>query len=52
MASRGVDYVVDFAKTGKKPSGFINTGATLITDNPIKGLPSNDTAWGKQNCWG
>jgi fructose transport system substrate-binding protein len=52
MASRGVDYVVDFAKTGKKPSGFINTGATLITDKPIQGLPSKDTAWGKQNCWG
>jgi fructose transport system substrate-binding protein len=52
MASRGVDYVVDFVKTGKKPSGFINTGATLITDKPIQGLPSKDTAWGKQNCWG
>src|SRR3981081_4055928 len=52
MALRGVDYIVDFAKTGKKPSGFINTGATLITDKPFSGLPSKDTAWGKQNCWG
>ena len=52
MAVRGVDFVVDFAKTGKKPSGFINTGATLITDKPFPGLPSKDTAFGKQNCWG
>ncbi len=27
MATKGVDYVVDYAKTGKKPSGFIDTGA-------------------------
>jgi fructose transport system substrate-binding protein len=51
MATRGVDYVVDFAKTGKKPSGFINTGAKLITDKPL-GLPAKDTKWGAENCWG
>jgi fructose transport system substrate-binding protein len=52
MATRGVEAVVDFAKTGKKPSGFINTGATLITDKPFPGLPSKDTKFGKENCWG
>jgi fructose transport system substrate-binding protein len=52
MATRGVDYVVDYAKTGKKPSGFINTGATLITDKPFPDLPSKDTTWGLENCWG
>jgi len=52
MATRGVDYVVDFVKTGKKPSGFINTGATLITDKPFSGLPSKDTKFGLENCWG
>jgi fructose transport system substrate-binding protein len=52
MATRGVDYVVDFAKTGKKPSGFINTGATLITDKPFSDLPSKDTKFGIENCWG
>lgn len=52
MATRGVDYVVDFVKTGKKPSGFINTGATLITDKPFPGLPSKDTKFGLENCWG
>ena len=52
MAARGVDYVVDFVKTGKKPSGFINTGATLITDKPFSDLPSKDTKFGLENCWG
>ena len=52
MAARGVDYVVDYAKTGKKPSGFINTGASLITDKPFSDLPSKDTKWGLENCWG
>jgi len=52
MAAKGVDYVVDYAKTGNKPSGFINTGASLITDKPFSGLESKDTKWGLQNCWG
>jgi len=52
MATRGVDYVIDFAKTGKKPSGFIDTGATLITDKPFSDLPSKDTKFGIENCWG
>ncbi|HXM26795.1 MAG TPA: substrate-binding domain-containing protein [Chthoniobacterales bacterium] len=52
MATRGVDYVADYVKSGKKPSGFINTGAKLITDKPFSGLPSQDTKWGLENCWG
>jgi fructose transport system substrate-binding protein len=52
MAARGVDYVVEYAKSGKKPTGFINTGASLITDKPYPGLPSKDTKWGLENCWG
>ncbi|MDQ0276708.1 fructose transport system substrate-binding protein [Arthrobacter silviterrae] len=52
MAQKGVDAVVTFAKDGTKPSGFIDTGAQLITDHPVAGLDSKDTAWGLQNCWG
>jgi fructose transport system substrate-binding protein len=52
MATQGVDYVVDFAKTGKKPSGFIDTGAELITDKPFSDLPSKNTKFGVENCWG
>jgi fructose transport system substrate-binding protein len=52
MAEDGVNAVFDYAQSGKKPSGFIDTGATLITDKPVAGLASKDTAWGAQNCWG
>ncbi|MFC9694910.1 substrate-binding domain-containing protein [Kribbella sp. NPDC056951] len=52
MAEQGVDAVVAFAKDGKKPTGFQDTGAQLITDKPLAGLDSKDTAWGSQNCWG
>jgi fructose transport system substrate-binding protein len=52
MATLGIDAVAEYAKTGKKPSGFINTGSELITDKPVAGLDSHDTAWGLKNCWG
>jgi fructose transport system substrate-binding protein len=52
MAQDGVDAVVNFAKTNKKPSGFVDTGSQLITDKPVSGLDSKDTAWGLKNCWG
>jgi fructose transport system substrate-binding protein len=35
-----------------KPTGFVDTGAMLITDKPVQGLTSKDTTWGAQNCWG
>jgi fructose transport system substrate-binding protein len=52
MATLGVDAVVKYAKDHTKPSGFNDTGAQLITDKPVAGLDSKDTAWGLQNCWG
>ena len=52
MATEGVDAVVDFAKTGKKVSGYTDTGVTLITDKPQPGVDSKDTAFGLANCWG
>ncbi|UVK54700.1 substrate-binding domain-containing protein [Mesorhizobium sp. AR02] len=52
MAANGVDAVVEYAASGKKPSGFVNTGSFLITDKPIAGIDSKDTEWGLKNCWG
>ncbi len=52
MATMGVDDVVTYAKTGKKPSGFVDTGAMIITNHPFPGLPSKDAAWGAKACWG
>jgi fructose transport system substrate-binding protein len=52
MAADGVAAVVQYAQDGTKPSGFTDTGSQLITDTPVEGLESKDTAWGLENCWG
>jgi fructose transport system substrate-binding protein len=52
MASMGVDAGVEFAKTGKKASGYVDTGVTLITDKPMAGVDSKDTKVGTDLCWG
>lgn len=52
MAEQGVDAVVAYAQEGTKPTGFHDTGSVLITDNPVDGVESEDTAWGAENCWG
>jgi fructose transport system substrate-binding protein len=52
MASLGVDAGVEYAKTGKKVSGYTDTGVTLITDKPMSGIDSKDTKFGLENCWG
>ena len=51
MAADGVQAVVDFIKTGKKPVS-IDTGEQLVTDHPVPGVPSIDTAEGAKLCWG
>ncbi|MCC7022281.1 MAG: sugar ABC transporter substrate-binding protein [Thermomicrobiales bacterium] len=52
MAQEGVDAVVNFVKTGEKPTGYHDTGVTLITNNPQPGIDSKDTKFGLENCWG
>ena len=52
MASKGVAAVVRFAKTGKKVSGYTDTGVNLITGKPLAGVASKNVAYGLANCWG
>lgn len=52
MASEGVQAIDQFVKTGQKVSGYHDTGVTLITDKPMEGIPSQDSAYGLANCWG
>ena len=52
MASQGVEAVVNYANTGNAPSGYTDTGVTLITDNPADGVESEDTVFGLDSCWG
>jgi fructose transport system substrate-binding protein len=51
MAADGVQAVVDYIKTGKKPMSM-DTGEKLVTDHPVPGVPSIDTAEGAKLCWG
>ncbi|MDH0612606.1 MULTISPECIES: sugar ABC transporter substrate-binding protein [unclassified Agrobacterium] len=57
MAALGVEAVKKFADTGEKPKptegkNFVDTGVTLVTDKPVKGLESIDTKEGLNKCWG
>jgi fructose transport system substrate-binding protein len=57
MADLGVKAVAKFAEDGTKPEpspgkDFLNTGVTLITDQPAEGVKSKDTKFGLDNCWG
>jgi fructose transport system substrate-binding protein len=52
MASRGVTAVVNYAKGGKKVSGYTDTGVNLIAKKALKGVPSKTVAYGLRNCWG
>ncbi|SEA94828.1 sugar ABC transporter substrate-binding protein [Paraburkholderia sartisoli] len=52
MAALGVSAGVDYVKTGKKATGYHDTGVTLITDKAMSGVESKDSKFGLENCWG
>ena len=57
MASLGVEAVVEYAKTGKKPQNteglsFFDTGVELVTDEPVEGIPSITSEEALAKCWG
>ena len=57
MASKGIEAIKTFAETGEKPQNsegldFYNTGVTLITDEPVEGIPSISSEEGLKQCWG
>ncbi|WP_412028314.1 sugar ABC transporter substrate-binding protein [Deinococcus yunweiensis] len=52
MAAMGVAAGVNYAKTGKKASGYVDTGVALITNKAVAGVKSSDGKFGLANCWG
>ena len=52
MASLGVETLARFVITGEAPTGYTDTGVTLITANPVDGVDSEDADFGVANCWG
>ncbi|WP_062208859.1 sugar ABC transporter substrate-binding protein [Aureimonas sp. AU12] len=57
MAAMGVEAVKTFAESGKKPEAsagleITNTGVDLVTDAPVDGVKSMDSATAAKACWG
>jgi len=57
MAALGVEAIKAWAEDGTRPAltpgkAFFDTGVSLITDKPVDGVESIDTAKGKDLCWG
>jgi fructose transport system substrate-binding protein len=52
MAAMGVAAGVEYAKTGKKATGYVDTGVTLIANKMIKGVDAKDVKTGTALCWG
>jgi fructose transport system substrate-binding protein len=48
----GVAAGVEYAKTGKKVSGYTDTGVTLIADKAMAGVDSKSVKVGTDLCWG
>ena len=52
MAAMGVAAGVEYAKGGKKASGYVDTGVTLIASKAVAGVDSKDVKIGTDLCWG
>lgn len=52
MAELGVAAGMTFIKTGKKPSGYTDTGVALIAGKPVPGVESRDVKTGLELCFG
>lgn len=52
MAAMGVAAGVEYAKGGKKASGYVDTGVTLIAAKAVAGVDSKDVKVGTELCWG
>ncbi|MGZ8412707.1 MAG: substrate-binding domain-containing protein, partial [Gemmatirosa sp.] len=52
MAELGVAAGVEFVRTGKRPSGYTDTGVALVAGRPVAGVESSDVDTGLQRCFG
>jgi fructose transport system substrate-binding protein len=57
MAALGVEAIKAWADNNTKPAvtpgkDFFDTGVTLVTDGPVDGVDSIDSAEGASLCWG
>ena len=51
MAILGVAAGDEYARTGKRASGYVDTGVTLIADKEVRNVVSRGTSFGMTACW-
>ncbi|MGW3287302.1 substrate-binding domain-containing protein [Streptomyces sp. NPDC001002] len=55
MGQMAVDATAAYLKDGTKPptpDKVTDSGTVLITDKPVAGVASQNSAWGLEHCWG
>lgn len=52
MATLGVRAAAAFIRDGTRPAPFVNTGVTLIAQQALPGVASEDAETGLDLCWG
>jgi fructose transport system substrate-binding protein len=52
MAAMGVAAGVQYAKDGKRQSGYTDTGVDLVAAKAMPGVKSIDTKTARAQCWG
>ena len=52
MAALGVAAGVQYAKDGKRQTGYTDTGVDLVAAKPMAGVKSIDTKTARGQCWG
>ncbi len=52
MAREGVRAIAAAVRDGEPPSGFLDTGSELVSDDPMDGVESRRVEFGIRTCWG
>ncbi len=57
MAALGIEAIAQYAEDGTVPQPeegkeFVDTGVTLVTDQPVEGIESISSEEGLEQCWG
>jgi fructose transport system substrate-binding protein len=52
MAELGVAAAAEFIRTGRKPTGYTDTGVALIAAQGARGVESRGVAEGSRLCFG
>lgn len=52
MAREGVRALAAAVREGETPSGFLDTGSELVSDDPMDGVESQRVEFGIRTCWG